>query len=39
MEREQIKQMVAEMDEKTELMFLEEIIKKRIRRLEEREAD
>lgn len=39
MEREQIKQMVAEMDEKTELMFMEEIIKKRIRRLEEREAD
>ena len=39
MEREQIKQMVAEMDEKTELMFMEKIIKKRIRRLEEREAD
>ena len=38
MEREQIKQMVTEMDEKTELIFLEEIVKKRVKRLENCEA-
>ena len=37
MDRKRIREMVKEMDEETEVILLEELIKKRIERIEEKE--